>query len=212
MTTKKADIDWEEIQRDYRIGLKTLREIAKDGGVSHVAIQKRAKNEGWPRDLQAKIKAKSIEKVNRAQVTRTVTSSISVTENEIVEAVSDAAAKVEELNRRDVDLGLRVSRNQLEALAVISSKDAAAELEWVRTTAMNAKLDEGQNPESVARAMSFFDYVVSVPGLAKVSKDIAASHGVYIPMQRKIFKLDEEGDRNQAAVDALMAKINASAD
>jgi hypothetical protein len=44
----------------------------------------------------------------------------------------------------------------------------------------------------------------------KLSKEIAAAHGVYIPMQRKILKLDEEGDKSQSNLDALIARINAA--
>ncbi|MGX9080421.1 hypothetical protein ACWTQY_31690, partial [Klebsiella pneumoniae] len=43
--------DWERIELDYRAGVKSLREIADGSGVSHVTISKRAKKEGWVRDL-----------------------------------------------------------------------------------------------------------------------------------------------------------------
>lgn len=51
--------DWEKIELDYRAGIKTLREIAADHGISHQAINKRAKRDGWSRDLSAKIRAKA---------------------------------------------------------------------------------------------------------------------------------------------------------
>ena len=48
-------VDWERIELDYRAGIKTLRQIAEENGISHVAINKRAKRDGWTRDLSAKI-------------------------------------------------------------------------------------------------------------------------------------------------------------
>lgn len=57
--SQKAAPDWERIEADYRAGLLSVREIAASNGVSHVAIGKRAKRDGWERDLQAKIKAKA---------------------------------------------------------------------------------------------------------------------------------------------------------
>jgi hypothetical protein len=41
---KKAAPDWERIEADYRAGLLSVREIAAAHGVSHTAIQKRAKS------------------------------------------------------------------------------------------------------------------------------------------------------------------------
>jgi hypothetical protein len=45
-------IDWKGIERDYRAGVMSIREIAKWYGVSHTAINKRAKAEGWTREAQ----------------------------------------------------------------------------------------------------------------------------------------------------------------
>ena len=49
MTDKKLTPDWERIELDYRAGVKTLRQIAEEHGLSHVAINKRAKRDGWDR-------------------------------------------------------------------------------------------------------------------------------------------------------------------
>jgi hypothetical protein len=47
----KKHVDWELIERDYRAGIKTLRQIGEERGVSHVAIVKRSKIGGWERML-----------------------------------------------------------------------------------------------------------------------------------------------------------------
>jgi hypothetical protein len=47
--TKK--VDWEAVEKDYRIGAKTLREMADIYGISHVAIKQRADKFEWSRDL-----------------------------------------------------------------------------------------------------------------------------------------------------------------
>ena len=46
MAEKKV-IDWEKIELDYRSGVKSLREIASEQGVSDTAIRKRAKRDNW---------------------------------------------------------------------------------------------------------------------------------------------------------------------
>jgi len=50
-------VDWEAVEKQYRAGVRTLRDIAEEHGCSHVAIQKKAAKEGWTRDLGAKIRA-----------------------------------------------------------------------------------------------------------------------------------------------------------
>lgn len=49
MTKENKPIDWAGIERDYRAGVMSVREIAKWYGVSHTAINKKAKAEGWER-------------------------------------------------------------------------------------------------------------------------------------------------------------------
>jgi len=51
----KAPVDWVAIEMDYRAGVKPLRQIGNDHGVSHVAVSKRAKRDGWTRDLRVKV-------------------------------------------------------------------------------------------------------------------------------------------------------------
>ena len=56
MTAKQHD--WEAIERAYRAGLLSIREIASTQGITHGEINKRAKRDGWERNLKAKIQAK----------------------------------------------------------------------------------------------------------------------------------------------------------
>lgn len=56
---KKTAPDWERIECDYRAGILSVREIAASQGITHGAINKRAKRDGWERDLSAKIRAKA---------------------------------------------------------------------------------------------------------------------------------------------------------
>lgn len=50
MPKENKPIDWAGIERDFRAGVMSVREIAKWYGVSHTAINKKAKAEGWERE------------------------------------------------------------------------------------------------------------------------------------------------------------------
>jgi len=49
MADEKKPIDWAEIERDYRAGSMSIREIARWYSLSEGAIRKRAKAKGWTR-------------------------------------------------------------------------------------------------------------------------------------------------------------------
>lgn len=53
-----SSLDWESIESEYRCGIKSIREIARDHGCSDKAIRKKASQEGWVRDLTARIRQK----------------------------------------------------------------------------------------------------------------------------------------------------------
>ncbi|MDX3929241.1 MAG: hypothetical protein QHC90_26000 [Shinella sp.] len=54
MTKENKPIDWHGIEKDYRAGAMSVRDIARWYGVSHTAINKRAKTDNWTRSAQPK--------------------------------------------------------------------------------------------------------------------------------------------------------------
>jgi hypothetical protein len=48
---KKARVDWDAIERDYRTDKFTLRELAAKYNVTHTTIARRAEKLGWTKDL-----------------------------------------------------------------------------------------------------------------------------------------------------------------
>ncbi|CAK0757439.1 hypothetical protein WCLP8_2870010 [uncultured Gammaproteobacteria bacterium] len=80
-----------------RAGQLSVREIGKRYGVSHVAIEKKAKRNGWARDLSGKVK----QEVNRRLVTSEVTSP-KANHREAIEAASARAVDVVMSHRKDI--------------------------------------------------------------------------------------------------------------
>lgn len=57
---EKKQINWAQIEADYRAGIKTLRQIAEENGTTHVSIMKRAKRDDWERDLTARNASRAV--------------------------------------------------------------------------------------------------------------------------------------------------------
>jgi L-amino acid N-acyltransferase YncA len=187
----KKHVDWELIEKDYRAGIKTLRQIADERGVSHVAIAKRAKKFGWVRDLSEKIQAKAKEKVTRLAVNKSVNTEQALTDAKVVEVYSDVVASVDMIQREDVKMAIDNSRSQLGELVALGDPEFRDKL-----VALGEAFDESGPTANggwkTDKNNELYQYIISLAGRVKMAKEIAASHGVYLPLQRKIFGLDAE--------------------
>lgn len=59
MAGRKEQIDWEAIERDYRLGQLSVRELSRRHEVEPSTITRRAKKEAWVRDLTEEIKQRT---------------------------------------------------------------------------------------------------------------------------------------------------------
>ena len=112
----KAAPDWERIELDYRAGIKTLRQIADENGITHGAINKRAKRDGWERDLSEKIQSKADALVSKALVSKPVSTETKVAERQIVDANAQAVADVRLGQRDDIGRAKGITRSLLDEL------------------------------------------------------------------------------------------------
>lgn len=87
-----ATPDWKSIELEYRAGVKTLREIAEAQGITHGAINKRAKRDGWTRDLKAKIQAKADDLVSKQAVSKMVSKEQRILERDVVDGYAQIQA------------------------------------------------------------------------------------------------------------------------
>src|SRR3984957_3669508 len=63
--TERKRVDWEAIEREYRAGQLSVREIGRRYEVDEAAVRKHAKAEGWTRALAAKVREAVREKLVR---------------------------------------------------------------------------------------------------------------------------------------------------
>jgi hypothetical protein len=100
--TEPREINWAQIEAAYRAGVKSLRQIGAEHGVTEGAIRKRANKEGWERDLAEKVRLKAEEKVRKEAVRNSVRESTRVPESVVLEVNSDLLAGVTLGHRKDI--------------------------------------------------------------------------------------------------------------
>lgn len=103
----KAKTDWQAVERDYRTGNFTLRELATKHGPSHQAIAKQAKVKGWSQDLSVAIK----QATNAKLVQDLVAKEVAKGGQEVANTVLVAA----EVNK-DVILGHRAGLKRITSI------------------------------------------------------------------------------------------------
>ena len=180
MTEQRNAPDWERIEADYRAGLMSLREIASANRITEGAIRKRAKRDGWERNLQAKIQAKADAMVARRAV---VAEHAKATEREIVEANAERIAQVRGEHRADITRARTLALQLLDELeGQVGQADAAPEL-W------RALVDQ-----TSMKTAELLDKVLSVPSRVDSLKKLADTLRTLIGLEREAYGLDTAPD------------------
>lgn len=183
---EKRPIDWEAIERDYRAGLMTLRQIADEHGVTHGAINKRAKRDLWERDLAAKVQARADALVSKQLVSKEVSKESLVTERQMIESNAQVIADTILNQRSDVQAGMRIVASLMSELTAICGPEKSQELERL------GELMRSENDNGVDKLNDLYRLVISLPERSKTAKTLTEALRNLIELQRKILKLDED--------------------
>lgn len=181
---QRAVADWAAIERDYRLGQLTVREIARQHEINPSSIIRRAERDGWARDLSDEVRAKT-----RAALLRNTPSATpernTPTREDIALAVQTNVQLVRE-HRADIK-ALRDAVTKLIA-------DLSTELdpEEVIETLSNGDPDEVKDIErKLNRALA-------LGGRAQAASTLANTLKVLIPLEREAFALDAKPDQGEA--------------
>lgn len=181
---KRPPVDWEAVEREYRIGLKTLRQIGEEFGCSHVGVKKRAEREGWSRDLAAKIKESADAKVTKSIVTKEVTKETLVTERIIVEANAEMMA--------NVIRGHYAMLTRLRGIAMLIMDRLEVELEGTDLFRQLGEMMASPDEFGVDKVGDLYRKVIALPTQTDTAKKLAEILKTIIELERKVFKIDEQ--------------------
>ena len=197
---ERKQIDWERIELDYRAGVLSLREIAeKHPNTNHVAISRRAKKEGWVRDLSEKIKNKAEKIVTEQTVTADVTAKSSVSENEIIDSNARVIADVRLSHRKDIGKARSLANSLLEELEhqTINRED------YENLGILLRREDErgiDKLNDLYMKAMSTPSRIVSMQKLADTMKTL-------IGLEREAFGIDKEVEQKPDPLGDLLKSL-----
>jgi hypothetical protein len=175
-------VDWEAVELAFRAGLLSVREIAAAHGVSHTAIQKRAKEYSWDRDLEAKIQARADALVAKRQVASEVaTPEKLATERVIVEANAQAIANIRSAHRLDIERARRL------CMALVAELESATG-NLPELVALGEML-RAPNENGTDRLNDIYQAVISLPERTKTMKALSESLKNLVGLEREAYGL-----------------------
>ena len=186
-------VDYDRIEPGWRAGLLSPRQLAsiytQETGdkVSHAAIIKHFTGQGIPRDLSAKIRAKSDAMVTQAMVTEKVTPETRKRDRQIVDDAADVLTSVRLSHRTDIQRARGITMRLLEELEYQTGAENVYLLEQMGELLRNDD-DKGQD-----KLNDLYHKIISLPERAKTMKSLADSLRVTVDLQRQAFGMDAKG-------------------
>lgn len=181
--------DWEAIEREYRAGQLSTREIARQHCVSDTAIRKKAKAEGWERDLSDKVRQQARAKLVRDASSQSGSQDQRANEAQTVEAAALRHVEIVRQHRHAIGRGRDLTLRLLDELDATTTH--VGELE-------DLIVDETLGDTNSQRRNAMLK-AVALPSRAGVIKDLSAAAKNWITLERQAFSLDENGDPNEPA-------------
>lgn len=175
--------DWDAIERDYRTGRFTFRELETKHGVPNSTIMRRAKREGWSADLSNAVR----QATNAALIQAQVAEKCSDAQQNAAETVLAAAEVNKQVilgHRKHVASAIGLVTELMEELRLLGS--AKEDLERL------AEIVGGEDPDEMLRTIR---KVTSVHTKASTVKTLADAIDKLVRAERLAFGIDDESGK-----------------
>lgn len=192
----RLKVDWDAIEPHYRAGIRSLRDLGKEFGVSDAAIVKHARVNGWTRNLRGKIEAKTREKVSAAMVRAEVSAETRLTETVRVEVESEVRARIEIAQSEDI--------KELRDSSMLMARETASTSEQIENL---RRLGEIMSEGDEGKMREVYERILSQPGRAKAHKDSVDTAIKAMEFQRKVLRLDETSSDNHGTFEQVLDSI-----
>lgn len=196
----KPKADWELIERYYRAGVLSLRQVANEGGVVESAIRKRAKRDGWVRNLNAKIQHRAAELVRKAAVRKQGAHQNSQSEKEIVEDNAQAVAIILIAQKGSIKRGHALFAKLLDELELTTANKALFE-QLGKLLDKTSESDSGRVRQD--KLNEIYSKVIALPGRVDSAKKLVEMLEKLVRMEREAFGIDKE-DSTESAIDTAL--------
>lgn len=184
--TKRPKIDWDAIERDYRTGKFTTRELGSKYGISHVAIYNKAKAKQWTQDLSEHIRQATQAKLTQALVNSEVNQAYQAV-NTVVDIAAEVNAQIVQKHRAGLQRLTSVKEMLLAQVeqAAMNLPDLAEVIELVRNPDENG---QDKANDALKKALGRAGLVDDLKKLAEIDERVRKG-------EREAHNLDSPEDK-----------------
>lgn len=186
-------IDWEAVEKAYRAGLLSIREIAKAHDISDKAVRNKAKEHGWERDLSAKV----AEKVRNDLVRAESAPAEHITERQIVEHAAATVVQVVRSHRKAISQG-----QQLVELLTKQLIDVAGRRDEFEQ-AIELECADDESPKRRTLLMK----AVSLGTHAGIAVNLANATKTWVGLERQAFSIKDDSTPDDSMTPADKSEL-----
>lgn len=194
----RTDINWQDIELDYRAGFKSNTQLCADHGISRRELHRKVTELGWTKSLQPRIQAAADEKVAR-EISDKFAFETGGDAAEIVDNNAAVIANVQ-LRQRDDILNLRELVASLTIECKAQVKDPAVFVKLGELMASGENADVEKLNELYRRVISTHGRITSVKLLADALKTL-------IELERKVLKMDTDDKGNAVGIEDILRRL-----
>lgn len=190
--TKRKKIDWEAVERDYRVGQLSLRALATKHDTTPGAISKKAKANSWTQDASQEVRERTraalLTAPRKEQESKETPNGNSVSTDGNAPTPADIETAVQTnlqvigRHRRDIAKG-----HSLVSMLFQQLEEAATHREEIE----DAICEETKGDENSRRRNQMMK-MVGLPTHAGVLRDLSTALKNLIPLERQAYNLDEQ--------------------
>jgi hypothetical protein len=181
LSKSRKIIDWEAIEKEYSLGQKSIRALASEFSISHTAIQKRIKKEGWVQDKSKEVRQKT--KAGLLSCQKEVANEVATPTREDIQKAVQSNIEIIRSHRKSIGRGRELV--EVLSLQLAAAADSREELKPTIEA-------ETSGPNQAARRNSMLK-AVALPSHATILRDLSTALKNLIPLERQAFNLDEDG-------------------
>lgn len=180
------EVDLEALQKDYEVGILSLRELAAKHSMcpknGYMQIKRHADKEGWVQDIGAKIQAKAEAKLAKLAVPEEKRQAPRLADSTIIEANAEAIVQVRLRHRRDIGGGVALTLKMMQELE--HHTDNQELLEALGEAMYNPDPKTGRD-----KLNEIYQAVISLPERIKSNKALSETIKNYIGLEREAYGL-----------------------
>jgi hypothetical protein len=199
MARQKKDVDWLSMELDYRAGVKSMRLLSTEYGISTARIGQVADEREWSRDLAAKIRARTQTKLDKSILDGKLAAEKKFSENDVVEANAQIQSGAILRHRTDIGRARKLAMTLLDELEIATGDNAL----------LNdlAILMHAPDANGVDKLNDLYNKVIAMPSRVDVMKKLSDTLKTLIALEREAFGMDGKEAEAGGAIESVIKRV-----